>query len=248
MQPIIFRFLLNDTNAPNFDLVVQWLKDNLDQEVTINNQMGNLVMCNFYGTDITYNHIPAKHPEEFFYEGDKKNPKTALLIQSHQSQASIMAGMYDDEDFMGLVNAWRTCSLMAMAINNVSGCTAVMIDTGELLLEPEVFNHEILNKITNKETLPVSAWVSVRVGSNENGNYGYTKGIKAHGLKELEVINSQKSHDEIYGLLCDLASYTIIRHVKFKDGETFGYTEDMKIPISKVKGTYVEKKVFRLEF
>lgn len=246
MQPIVFRFLLDDTAAPDFAKAVQWLKDNLDQEVTINNQMGNMAMCDFYGQAFTYNHIPAQHPLEFFAKDDLDDGELGAKIKGHQSQATIMAGMYDDEDFRGLVNAWRTCSLVAMAINNTAGNSLIMIDTGELVLAPEVFNNFVLQKVRSHEVLPVEAWIKFGLGSNEGGNFGYTKGVKAHGLKELEIINSELSHDQIFELLRDVASYSILHHVKFKDGETFGYSDEMKIPISKEKGTFVEKKVFRL--
>lgn len=248
MNPIIFRFLFNTTEAPDFNLAIDWLKENLGQEIAINQQVAAMTMFTFLNTDMNYGHIPVRIPDDPYCESDLKNEKWKSIIDAHQSHAALTCIGKNWDDPMEMVNNYRLASTIVIAMCKTFGATAVHIDGSNLLIDPEEFVGRALQHLSSHQILPVAAWLNIKTGKDANGNFGYTKGIKQFDLKELEILDSQQSEDEIFELLCNIASYSILNRVKFKDGETMGYSETMKIPISKVKGRFNKGKVYRMHF
>jgi len=88
--------------------------------------------------------------------------------------------------------------------------------------------------------LPILNWIYFGLSPSDNGINGYTYGMEDFGLEELEVIDSWAAPQDLYGFLVDIASFIMISGTQLHDGETFGFTEDQKLPITRSKGVLVD--------
>ncbi len=248
MDSIQFCILRNEKTTPDFNLAIEWLKENLGQEIVIKNETDEMISFDFYGVDMTYSFTPMPMNKESFIESDLLNPKLAGFINEHQSYTTLTCIPSNFDDHLVAINCYRIVSLVVIGISQSNDATSVFNSYSQLLMEKNLFMKLVVEKVRSKQLLPVSAWLKITVGSHETGNYGFTKGAKQFGLKELEIIDSQQSLQNIHSFLTDMASYSILNNVKFKDGETIGYTEDMKVAICKNKSTFGKGKAFRFFF
>jgi hypothetical protein len=53
--------------------------------------------------------------------------------------------------------------------------------------------------------------------------------------------------DDLYDFLTSTLSYIIEEDVTLEDGETIGFSEDEKIPITESKGGYLDGNTLKLE-
>lgn len=88
--------------------------------------------------------------------------------------------------------------------------------------------------------LPILNWIHFGLWQSEKGMNAYTYGMDAFGKKELEVLDSRADPQDLYGFLVDIASYVLISDVTLRHGETIGFTEDEKLPITCSKGVSVD--------
>ncbi|HSF90371.1 MAG TPA: DUF4261 domain-containing protein [Saprospiraceae bacterium] len=113
------------------------------------------------------------------------------------------------------------------------------------LLIPKQLYLNSANGIKNK-ALPVELWVYVGFRQSDTGNGVYTYGLKTFGKKEMEIVDSDKSLEELYGLLHGLVFYVVSRDITFGDGHTFNLPDGATASIKETDGKYVNETVLRL--
>jgi hypothetical protein len=133
------------------------------------------------------------------------------------------------------------CSLLRTtnAIGIYKGNQSLLIPKDDYLNEAEAMSNEYL---------PLNLWIYFGFRLNDNGNSGYTYGLKEFNKTELEIVNSSKSLEDIRGFLFNITHYVLDYDVTFGDGQTVGGSEDEKIAISLSKGKFVEGDTFKLAF
>lgn len=99
-----------------------------------------------------------------------------------------------------------------------------------------------------KGNLPLLDLVFAGLYRSEKGVCGYTNGLRAFGKEELEVIDSQQEPRDIHLLLLNVAGYLIEQDAELRDGETLGYTEDQKLPITRSPGVNMEGDTIKIQF
>ena len=77
---------------------------------------------------------------------------------------------------------------------------------------------------------------------------GYTEGLTAFGKDEIEVLNTQAQPGELRGFLGDIAYYLITEDVTLRDGETIGFSEDQRLPITRSAGAAVDGMSLKIGF
>lgn len=102
--------------------------------------------------------------------------------------------------------------------------------------------------LMSEEYLPLNLWIYFGLRTNNNGNSGYTYGLKELNKAEMEILNSSKSLEDIRAFLFNIAHYVLEYDVTFKDGQTCGLSEDEKIAISFSKGQLVEGDTVKLKY
>ena len=94
--------------------------------------------------------------------------------------------------------------------------------------------------------MPILIYVGMYL---ENGGLcAFTSGMRYFGYEEIEIINSRKEPDEVIGFLLSIAEYVVSEKVELKDGETIGFSEEQKLPISVNEGVSVKGNSIKIEF
>lgn len=96
--------------------------------------------------------------------------------------------------------------------------------------------------------LPIFNWIYFGLRQNKGKQSVYTYGLKEFGKKEMEIIKSKKSLQEISELMYNITNYVIADDVTFESGETLGLTADQKIKIKESKGEFLAERTFKIDF
>ncbi len=119
-----------------------------------------------------------------------------------------------------------TASVMA----TTSGALGVYWGNATMVIPRDLFI-EFATKILPQGP-PVHIWVDFRVGSGENGtSSGFTTGLSALDLMEIEAINSPESVSMLRDRLTGLADYLITNGLIINDGDTVGEDENENIKV-----------------
>lgn len=89
-------------------------------------------------------------------------------------------------------------------------------------------------------------WFSLYGGKN-GGVSAYTCGMESLGYDEIEILDSKVSMGEVVDFLLNICSYIVTEKVVLKDGETIGFTEEQKLPISRSRGIAVDGESLKIE-
>lgn len=123
----------------------------------------------------------------------------------------------------------------------------VYIGRSQLVRSKQEFIEECV-KIKDNH-YPVANWIFYGLKSTNEGNTGFTIGMKHFGYKEFEILNSVNELSEIYALFYNTSAYVVQNDIIFKKKETIGYTESQKLPLKITKSSITEdKKVILIDF
>lgn len=79
---------------------------------------------------------------------------------------------------------------------------------------------------------PLAIWVDIRAGHTEGGgSAGFTSGLAALGLREIEVAHASEKPSELYERLQTLVEYVVAHPSAIQDGHTVGRNADEKIRV-----------------
>lgn len=99
-------------------------------------------------------------------------------------------------------------------------------------------------EMLHDDELPVLLWICIVLSQNNL----YTWGLKSFDKKEIEIIDSSLSNEELYyDFVQPILGYIIGYDVTLKDGETIGFTEEQKIKITQSKGVFLDEETLKLE-
>ena len=168
-------------------------------------------------------------------------PTAEKDLQSHNAHAivSVMAGIRTPLERFRILSK-LLCSVLATS--NAVG----ILQGGESLLIPRDQYLDLAEELKN-DRVPVLLWVYIGLRKSGQGNSAYTYGLTNFQKLEMEVINSSLGPEELHSLVANVTSYVIGKDIRFKSGETLGYTAEQKIRISQSKGQFVEGQSLKLE-
>lgn len=126
---------------------------------------------------------------------------------------------------------------------------AIAINTAGTVMEPNVYKEYAKDAIADG-MFPILDLVFFGIYSNDNGKTisGYTFGLQNFNKNEIEVLDSQHSASEVFEFLIDIASYVVESDAILKDGETIGFSEEQKLPITKSKSRVLDFDTLKIGF
>ncbi len=126
---------------------------------------------------------------------------------------------------------------------------AIAINTAGTVMEPNVYKEYAKDAIADG-MFPILDLVFFGIYSNDNGKTisGYTFGLQNFNKDEIEVLDSQHSASEVFEFLIDIASYVVESDAILKDGETIGFSEEQKLPITKSKSRVLDFDTLKIGF
>lgn len=98
--------------------------------------------------------------------------------------------------------------------------------------------------------MPVDLWVDIQVGGSETAQAaGYTRGLAAFGLMELEAPTASEAPDELRDRLWSLAAYLLENGPVIRDGNTVGADDTEHITVTYSDSAFgLPGQVMRLEY
>ena len=104
-------------------------------------------------------------------------------------------------------------------------------------------------EVMNHGEFPTPVVIHVGMYLSEGGKLSaYTSGMKFFGKDEMEVIGANAQPGERYGFMMSIAEYVILEDAELKDGDTIGFTEDQKLPISQSAGAAMPFETLKIGF
>ncbi len=116
-----------------------------------------------------------------------KDARTALNNKSH-----IAIAVIGESEAATLYTEATKLTALILEYSNASG---VFLANQSLVLSREYYLAEVAK--LSEGNLPINLWVYFGHRQNEKGSSVYTYGMQEFGLEELEIVDSQKSHEEI---------------------------------------------------
>ena len=97
------------------------------------------------------------------------------------------------------------------------------------------------------DKFPVGNWVWLGIAEHDGKSGFYTWGLRDFGKEEIEMFGDEDSDiNEMYSRLFNIVSYVMNDDVTLKPGETIGYTEDERLPITLSKGWVISGETLKI--
>jgi hypothetical protein len=135
----------------------------------------------------------------------------------------------------------------ASVLEGCEGALGVYWGDAAMLVRRDIFRTLAVDTLPEA---PLMLWVDFRVGRGEDGkSAGFTTGMTALGLMELESDASTDSPEDFRDRLMAIAGYLVANGLVIQNGHTLGATEEEKIRVVYGKSSFGhEDAVMRLEY
>ena len=153
------------------------------------------------------------------------------VVKSHTAGVHVTVcggGSSKDRGFL-FAKVITTCARM----ENVVG-----IHMNEVVYEPKFFL--TLEEILKTGKLPVLDLVWIGMANGAQGTSCFTRGMKAFGKPEFEILNAAQSTAELRKMMVNITDYVISNDAFLHHGETIGYTGNTRLSITQSKGVNVK--------
>ncbi len=205
-------------------------------------QDGNLVF-DMPGAMIAIGYMPEPIPEgeaERFAKNNYFWTDASRVAASHVAHLMIAVLPRD----MAPVEAGKTyVKIMSSCLESDN---AVGAYTSGTVLEPAFYQNVVAEMEQGK--LPLFNWIYFGVYQNENGNNAYTIGMDAFGKDELEILDSQRSDEDMRDFLYDVAYYVLEGDRTLKSSDTIGFSENEKYTMKRGDGVAVEGHSVQIQY
>lgn len=166
-------------------------------------------------------------------------PEAEETVKRHHGQilVSVLSRDQDPRDAGSLqVQLVRTACKQAGVLGIYANGT---------VYQPE-FYHEAADAMS--EELPLLNLVWLGLYRREGGLCGYTDGLQSFGKDEIEVLDTDADPGALRSFLFDLAGYVVTEDVILHDGETLGFTEDQRLPITRSTGVWHDGMTLKISY
>ncbi|MFD2117135.1 DUF4261 domain-containing protein [Paenibacillus yanchengensis] len=206
---------------------------------------GNTLVFEAEGFTIALSFINAPVPDgeaEHFAGANFFWPEAVEVTKTHVSQI-ILAVFSQSHDALDTGIMYTMLASSSLKLPNAIG-----LYSSGTVYQPEAFIDMAQIIKEDNSSYPLLNLVYFGIVRSESGVSGYTYGLKSFGKKEIEIIDSAADSSELYDFLIDISSYVLQYDVTLRDGETIGFTEDQKLPITQSKGVYIEGDSLKIGF
>ncbi len=237
--------LLRDDNPVNIDSFIEDFRNFYGDEIQEPTGDSISFVFTIKGERVAIAYMPIPIPPGDI-EGTAQyayNWQTALEDTKEHKSHLIVSIMHGGQN---KVKRFRIFTQVVCSLLRTTNSIGVYKGTQSLLIPKNDYLTE--SGLMTDEYLPLNLWIYFGLRVTDNGNSGYTYGLKEFDKPEMEVLNSSMSLEEIRGFLFNIAHYVLDYDVTFEEGQTVGSTEDEKITILFSKGVFLDGDTFKLAF
>lgn len=137
-------------------------------------------------------------------------------------------------------------SKIASAVMNNSSSLGIYIGGRTLVLKKDFYLANV--EMMTEEDLPLYNWIYFGIKQLNGKQSVYTYGLSDFGKMEMEIIDSNKSIQEINEMMFNITHYVIAYNVTLRDGETIGLSAEQKLKISESKGKFLGGNTLKIKF
>ena len=225
------------------DLKEDW-KVTLDLGDDSENKEKDMLVGNIGDIMVAVALMPAPIPNNEAVENSKTNyrwPDAVKVAEEHK--AHILVSLLGEPD---LIDGAKLYTKIVSALTKQENCTG--INVLGTVLNPDMYR-DFTQYYTENEMFPVENMIFIGLYATENQKISaYTYGMEAFGKKEMEIIASSQSPEDVYYFLQGIADYVITSDVILQDGETIGFSAEQKIAITHSKAIAVDGISIKLAF
>lgn len=158
-----------------------------------------------------------------------------------EHQAHIMLAVMNKFDAME----------QALLFAKVAGCLLKLNGAIGIYKDPTVFEKDFYigfsDSIKNGEVpMPILIYVGMYLA--KTGICAFTSGMRFFGKEELEIVDSGKQPNDVISFLYSISEYVLTENVDLQDGETIGFTDEQKLPISIGAGVSVQGQTIKIKY
>lgn len=139
----------------------------------------------------------------------------------------------------------------AVLFAKVAGCLLKLDGAIGIYKDPTVYEKNFYinfsDSIKNGE-YPMPILIYVGMYLSKTGLCAFTSGMRFFGKEEIEIVDSSKQPNDVVSFLYSIAEYVISEDVLLQDGETIGFTDEQKLPISVGPGVSVQGNTIKIKF
>lgn len=195
---------------------------------------GAFIAITLLEAPVPYGEVEASAERNFMWKDGVKQ------VKKHKKH--LMIAVMGDE-----VDPRETGELM---VKTVVSCLKLFggigVYTGDVVLSRDYYMD--FAEMLDDGLFPLHNLVWIGLYRNESGICGYTGGMINLGYNEIEVLGSSAEPMELHEFIASVAAYVIDEDVVLGDGETIGFSEKQKLPITVSPGEAVEGDSIKIEF
>lgn len=220
------------------DANMDWLafKKNLqdDWDISFDDEIKDgIAMFSVDNMTVVCSLMPNPVPNNEATEAARRNllwKDAAELTAKHQAHMIVaIMNKYDALDQQELF-AKVVCSLLKLK-------NAIGIYKSPTVYEKEFYINFAMS--IDKGECPVPIYVYVGMYMENDKVYAFTSGMSCFGKLEMEIPGTSAQPNDVLSFMFTICEYIISEDVTLNDGETIGFTEDQKIPVSISQGISV---------
>ena len=140
---------------------------------------------------------------------------------------------------------WKAAALQVKLVCAACGQAGILgVYANGTVYPPELYQ-EAAAPLDEGE-LPLLNLVWVGLYRTEEGMGAYTDGLRSFGKDELEVLDARAEPAEVRNFLLNIADYLLEEDVTLRDGETIGFSEEQRLPITRSAGVGQEGMTLKI--
>jgi hypothetical protein len=119
-----------------------------------------------------------------------------------------------------------------------------MVESRYLVVSSSYYK-EVAKNLLNDE-LPVYLWVYFGMSADGTTNSGYTYGLQAFGMNELEIVSSTRSMGEVQMVLYESTKTILKNKTYLRDGSKVGDGNQLIVSFS--EGVFLKGKTIKIDY
>lgn len=205
----------------------------------------DVIYADVNGYRVVVGLMPAPVPDgeaEYWAKGNYMWQDAVEVAASHKAHAIIaILGKEDDLIEKGKLFVKAVCAIMKQE-------TAVAFYNEGAVFPPKMYLN--FAGLMSDGHVPVLNLVWLGIFSDGKQSGVYTYGMRRMGKEEMEVyIEADKADfNELREFMLTIASYVLETGATLRDGETIGFTEEQKLPITLSKGVAVDGNTLKIGY
>ena len=161
--------------------------------------------------------------------------------EAAKHQAHVMVAVMNKFDAMDQAELFAKVACCLLKLDNAIG----------IYKNPTVYEKQFyvdFAETIKKGEMPVPILVYTGMYLGKDGLCAFTQGMKYFGKDEMEIVNSKQQPDKLISFMFSIEEYVLSEDVELKDGETIGFTEEQKLPISVGEGVSITGTTVKIGF